>query len=921
MAASKPLAFCEAHAAGLCSVVWLPGGGSGAAALLTAGPDGRLCYRKPEAPGEVLKDIENSRQGDKAAVHCLAATAGRPVLTGDDQNFVKCYSHPAGELINVATRFTLPVRALALSASGLNLAAGGDDEGLKLVDVESYRVFRQLKSQAYTRSLAWDPESVYLGSVNGDGTLNVWEVESGKQALCRRKACPKVELASMSRSQLAWHPDGGSLLAAPGTDHDVVLYERMSWEPAFSLSGQHSADVSLVAFCKNGLYLVSAAADQAVVLWDVNERKVLEKRLLPGCATDLAWHPTQNALAIITEDGQLTVWEGLVPAKLPSPTADVDALAGIKSKDPPGAGVLAAAAGMADGGSVLEGVGGEGTAVDDYDREDSFLADSGPKLRGPRRGRRGFGGFGLELPAPQDPIQPGSTEIGDMGRRYLAYTPLGCITLRQEEDHNVVEVTFHDTNAMRKRIPLLSDFYSFTMGCLGEKGALYASRSTSESQSTVVYRPFESWAQNSDWTLTLPKGEEAECAAAGGSFCALATSRRQLRFFSQAGTQTHITTLPGQPVTLAARGHQLAAVWHGAAPTPAGDQCLHYSLYDVAEQRQLHAGPLPLSPGSTLSWVGFSEEGLLAAYDSEQELRVRSPDFGGSWVTLFSAAAERKSTEQYWLVGLSAKELQCIVCANTSEPAVPSGNARPVVTVVPLRPPVVAQDGVVAPLEADLIRHNTLLSHLAAEARDGEEAGELEAVLHSAQLEADRISLRLIQKLLASDRTARALETASTLHNLPALEGALKLASHHRASALADRISLLIEQRMAMEAEAAAEAEAEEEALYQAELGGQRQHGSITPVPGPAFTDLQQASPAAAATAGAASRAPSPAPRATLTGMAAAGGNPFSRKPVGEMPENSPGTGNAAAAHAAAAAKRKAPAGNPFARKSKAAKA
>ena len=239
-----------------------------------------------------------------------------------------------------------------------------------------------------------------------------------------------------------------------------------------------------------------------------------------------------------------------------------------------------------------------------------------------------------------------------------------------------------------------------------------------------------------------------------------------------------------------------------------------------------------------------------------------------------------------------------------------------------------------------------------------------------------------------------------------------------------------------MEAEAAAEAEAEEEALYQAELGGQRQvrpvwaqrpplvlkqqpalapmnpvirashslklaarfppmqHGSITPVPGPAFTDLQQASPAAAATAGAASRAPSPAPRATLTGMAAAGacrrgwsaaeregwcaqvacvhsdgcfwydkgtsvavrrrrvidsmqtrmrykvtteltadfpltslpggaagGNPFSRKPVGEMPENSPGTGNAAAAHAAAAAKRKAPAGNPFARKSKAAKA
>lgn len=49
-----------------------------------------------------------------------------------------------------------------------------------------------------------------------------------------------------------------------------------------------------------------------------------------------------------------------------------------------------------------------------------------------------------------------------------------------------------------------------------------------------------------------------------------------------------------------------------------------------------------------------------------------------------------------------------------------------------------------------------------------------------AQLEADRISLRLVQKLLAAERHARVLEVASTLHNMPALQGALKLANHHR---------------------------------------------------------------------------------------------------------------------------------------------
>lgn len=44
--------------------------------------------------------------------------------------------------------------------------------------------------------------------------------------------------------------------------------------------------------------------DQALCLWDVNERTCLEKRLLPGSATGLAWHPDKNELAIITEDGQ-----------------------------------------------------------------------------------------------------------------------------------------------------------------------------------------------------------------------------------------------------------------------------------------------------------------------------------------------------------------------------------------------------------------------------------------------------------------------------------------------------------------------------------------------------------------------------------------------------------------------------------------
>lgn len=80
------------------------------------------------------------------------------------------------------------------------------------------------------------------------------------------------------------------------------------------------------------------------------------------------------------------MWSGVVPAKLPGPTVDLDALNGVKKKgegEAGAAGGAGGAAGMADGVSVLEGGGGGGVgateagASDEYDREDSFLADSG----------------------------------------------------------------------------------------------------------------------------------------------------------------------------------------------------------------------------------------------------------------------------------------------------------------------------------------------------------------------------------------------------------------------------------------------------------------------------------------------------------------------------------------------------------------
>lgn len=46
-------------------------------------------------------------------------------------------------------------------------------------------------------------------------------------------------------------------------------------------------------------------------------------------------------------------------------------------------------------------------------------------------------------------------------------------------------------------------------------------------------------------------------------------------------------------------------------------QVLKFRVFNIPHGTQPLQGSLPLTPGSTLSWFGFSEEGQLCSYDSK----------------------------------------------------------------------------------------------------------------------------------------------------------------------------------------------------------------------------------------------------------------------------------------------------------------
>ena len=106
-----------------------------------------------------------------------------------------------------------------------------------------------------------------------------------------------------------------------------------------------------------------------------------------------------------------------------------------------------------------------------------------------------------------------------------------------------IEIEFNDSG--RGRNQRITDHYQFTLGALGETGSLFACPSTKadeddydskDSPSTVHYRPFDSWTHNSEWTVPLPKGEDAQSLAIGRTFAAVATNK-WIRVFRHSGAQ------------------------------------------------------------------------------------------------------------------------------------------------------------------------------------------------------------------------------------------------------------------------------------------------------------------------------------------------------------------------------------------------
>lgn len=212
---------------------------------------------------------------------------------------------------------------------------------------------------------------------------------------------------------------------------------------------------------------------------------------------------------------------------------------------------------------------------------------------------------------PEQQIQP-SFQSGSIpikgNRHYLCFNMIGtiCAITSATGDQYVFDVSFHDTS---QRPFHFTESTKFSIAALGSTGAIFGSTATSVIPSTIYFRPVDTWGNKNDWALSLPEGESVISLAVNAYCLAAATDMQYLRLFAPSGVQTSIRSIPGPIVTIIGNDNHILVVYHEGGVFH-GHQSLAYILIDAESGTTVQKDKCPISPLSTLSWIGFSNSGV-----------------------------------------------------------------------------------------------------------------------------------------------------------------------------------------------------------------------------------------------------------------------------------------------------------------------